>query len=269
MSIIFIKKITYITYDLKNDKIIKCIIKKFINRIYNREFMKKKDKARLGCLVFILIIIIFTTLINMIIINIKNHQKSKLYQTILQNLNYSINNYIIQKTNFDSKKFLSDEKSLMSMENFTNIYSNWGEFLENNLRTKDGKKIEIKYIDKKSGDIYLKNGIKFLSLANSKQTCSTKCYCIIEVDLNGDTGPNIHSIIENEKVKKLNDRFFIIILDYGAIPYIPSRYKLKDHACIKQIFENKKINLHNAQIETHFIIPPQNISNKTENIKFK
>lgn len=217
--------------------------------------MKKRDKARLGCLLFMAIIIIFIKLINIIIINVQNNQKSKLYQTTLQSLNHSISNYVIKNTNFDSKKILSVEKSLMSMENFTDIYANWGEFFENNLITKDGEKIEIKYINKETGDIYLQNGIKFLSIANSKQTCSAKCYCIIEVDLNGDKAPNAHSIIKKGKVKKLNDRFFIIILDYGALPYIPSRYKLQDHACIKQIFENNKINLNDAEAETRFMLP--------------
>lgn len=241
----------------KNDKINKLIL------IYIREYlMKKRDKARLGCMLFIVTILIFIKLINIIVINVQNNQKSKLYQTTLQSLNYSINNYIIKNTNFDN------EKHLMSMENFTDIYSNWGEFFENNLITKDGEKIEIKYINKKTGDIYLKNGIKFFSLANSKQTCSTKCYCIIEVDLNGDKAPNAHSIIKKGKVKKLNDRFLIIILDYGALPYIPSRYKLQDHACAKQIFENNKINLNDAEEETRFILPQKKSKKEKEYIKF-
>ena len=231
--------------------------------------MKKRDKARLGCLFFILIMILVIKLISIIIINIQNDIKAKLYQTTLQNINYSINNYIVTNTNFNSKKFLSEKDSLMSMKNFTNKYPNWGEFLKNNLLTKDGKNVEIKHIDKKTGDIYLKNGIKFIALANSKQTCSSKCYCIIEIDLNGDRGPNTHSIIKKGKVKKLNDRFFIIILDYGALPYIPSKYKLQDHACIKQIFDNKEINLNNAQIETKLIYPQKQNLKRSESIKFK
>lgn len=201
--------------------------------------MKTKQKKAIGCLILFLILLAvsFNLAISMFseLTKVISSKKNAIaYKKTVQNLNFSISNFV-NKENFSDDKFLTNNEPLVSMENFTSKYNTWGDFFEENLINLKGKKLQISYINKANGNVYLKNGITFLNTGTNSATCSKKCYCAIEIDVNGDKPPNSHSTIIKGQKNYLNDRFWILVGDFGAMPYLPSEFKTMSKDCITTI----------------------------------
>lgn len=135
--------------------------------------------------------------------NIQQKRYASGYKKSLNNMNKMV-----------EKLYLNDGVTMNTFTNAKNAqgkqkYKTWGDLISQNMN--------VQKIDNK-GNIYLSDGTMLIGIAKKTNTCGNKensgetpHFCTIEIDVNGDAGPNKHSTGSIAKKNlKLGDRFFIL-----------------------------------------------------------